>query len=299
LFVVSCHAQSAPLPNPDIWNKNPPARRSYAKGDGGQSTDRDIDAVGSNMNAMARFLLSKPFPAPVLGVLESLRCGGFLLDPQARVLSLNSTAFGCLGNGLVLEGERLSAIDRESDRRLQTFIAAELKTGRGFNAPQSVAVQRDSRLPLVVRPHRLDDGADRAPSAAAPSPAARVPAATVSAAPIRAGLLLLVVDPEQWLAPPQDMLMQTFHLTYAEADVAIGIASSRTLAEIAIARDIKIGTVRAHLKAVFSKTHTHSQADLTGALTRLAFLAPEPRGQKAQTVARSHPVASRRHAVRG
>jgi hypothetical protein len=32
--------------------------------------------------------------------------------------------------------------------------------------------------------------------------------------------------------------------------------------------------VRAHLKAVFAKTHTHSQADLMGVLTRLALLAP-------------------------
>jgi DNA-binding CsgD family transcriptional regulator len=86
--------------------------------------------------------------------------------------------------------------------------------------------------------------------------------------------LLLVIDPEQWLAPPREMLMQTFALTRAEADVAIGVVSGRTLAEVAADRDIKIGTVRAHLKAVFAKTHTHSQADLTGALTRLAFLAP-------------------------
>jgi DNA-binding CsgD family transcriptional regulator len=115
-------------------------------------------------------------------------------------------------------------------------------------------VQRDGRLPLIVRPHRLDDGAERAPNPAS--------------------LLLLVIDPEQWLAPPREMLMQTFALTRAEADVAIGLVSGRTLAEVAADRDIKIGTVRTHLKAVFAKTHTHSQADLTGILTRLAFLAP-------------------------
>jgi DNA-binding CsgD family transcriptional regulator len=166
------------------------------------------------------------------------------------------TAFGCLGDGLVLEGELLSATDRESNHRLQNFIAAGLKPGKGPDRPQSVAVQRQSRLPLVVRLHRLGDGSDRASSLVAASPA---------------GLLLLVVDPEQWLAPPQDMLMQTFDLTRAEADVAIGIVSGRALAEIAINRDIKIGTVRAHLKAVFAKTHTRSQADLTGALMRLAF----------------------------
>jgi len=51
----------------------------------------------------------------------------------------------------------------------------------------------------------------------------------------------------------KEILMQTFDLTRAEADVAIGIVSGRTLAELADDRDIKIGTVRAHLKAVFSR----------------------------------------------
>jgi DNA-binding CsgD family transcriptional regulator len=206
------------------------------------------------MNAIAMRLLSEPFPAPILGVLDSLRCGGFLLDLRARVLSLNLIAFGCLGDGLVLEGERLNATNREADRRLQRLVAAELKLRKDPGPPQSIAVQRDSRLPLIVRPHRLDHAADQTPNPAS--------------------LLLLVIDPEQWPAPPKEILMQTFELTRAEADVAIGIVSGRTLAEVAGDRDIKIGTVRAHLKAVFSKTGTHSQADLTGALTRLAFLAP-------------------------
>ena len=205
------------------------------------------------MNAIETRLRTEPFPPPILGVLDSLRCGGFLLDPRARVLSLNSVAFGCLGDGLVLEGERLSATNCETDHRLRRLVAAESKPRRDPDPPQSVAVQRDGRLPLIVRPHRLDERAERAPSPAS--------------------LLLLVIDPEQWPAPPREMLMQTFALTRAEADVAIGIVSGRTLAEVAGDRDIKIGTVRAHLKAVFSKTRTHSQADLTGVLTRLAFLA--------------------------
>jgi DNA-binding CsgD family transcriptional regulator len=206
------------------------------------------------MNAIATRLLSEPFLAPILGVLDSLRCGGFLLDLRARVLSLNSIAFGCLGDGLVLEGECLSATNRETDHRLRRLVAAELKPRKGSEQPQTVAVQRGGRLPLIVRPHRLRDGAERAPNPAS--------------------LLLLVIDPEQWLAPPREMLMQTFALTRAEADVAIGVVSGRTLAQVAGDRDIKIGTVRAHLKAVFAKTHTHSQADLMGVLTRLALLAP-------------------------
>jgi DNA-binding CsgD family transcriptional regulator len=207
------------------------------------------------MNAIAKRLLSEPsVPAPILGVLDSLRCGGFLLDLRARVLSLNLIAFGSLGDGLVLEGERLNATNHEADHRLQRLVATELKRRKDPDPPQSIAVQRSSRLPLVVRPHRLDHATDRTPNPAS--------------------LLLLVIDPEQWPAPPREILMQIFELTRTEADVAIGIVSGRTLAEVAGDRDIKIGTVRAHLKAVFSKTRTHSQADLTGTLTRLAFLAP-------------------------
>jgi DNA-binding CsgD family transcriptional regulator len=219
------------------------------------------------MNAIARSLLSRPSPAPILGVLESLGCGGFLLDPRARVLSLNSTAFCCLGDGLVLEGERLNATDRDSDQRLQSFIAAELRGAGRSTPPQSVAVRRGSRLPLVVRPHQLDGLAEEADGSAARSNRAPAP-----------GLLLVVVDPEMLRPPQHDVLMQTFDLTRTEADIAIGVALGRALAQIATDRAIKVGTVRAHLKAVFAKTHSRSQADLTGTLTRLALLAPVAKG---------------------
>jgi DNA-binding CsgD family transcriptional regulator len=200
-------------------------------------------------------LLQSGIPANVLSVLESLRCGGFLLDLRGRVLSLNLLALSCLGDGLVLGGERLCATDRETDRRLQYLVGSTLSPGDGVDRPTSVAVRRPSRLPLVVRTHRLNEYADPVPSSAS--------------------LLLLVLDPELRPEPPREVLTQTFGLTPAEAEVAIGVVSGRSLSKIASDRGIKIGTVRAHLKTVFSKTHTHGQADLTGVLTRLAFLVPQ------------------------
>jgi DNA-binding CsgD family transcriptional regulator len=200
-------------------------------------------------------LLQSGILANVLSVLESLRCGGFLLDLRGRVLSLNLLALSCLGDGLVLGGERLSATDRETDRRLQYLVESTLSPGAGANPPTSVAVRRPSRLPLVVRTHPLNEYAELMPSSAR--------------------LLLLVLDPELRPEPPRKVLTQTFGLTPAEADVAIGVACGRSLSRIASDRGIKIGTVRAHLKMVFSKTHTHGQADLTGVLTRLAFLIPQ------------------------
>jgi DNA-binding CsgD family transcriptional regulator len=169
-------------------------------------------------------------------------------------------AVGCLGDGLVLGGDRLSAIDRNADLRLRRLVETALGT-TGAPIAQSIAVQRAGRLPLMIRTLRLqeqgglmeqDPGSLRSP-----------------------GLLVLVLDPELWPEPRHEMLAQAFGLTPAEADVAIGIASGRTLAQIAVDRHVKIGTVRAHLKTVFSKTHTHGQADLTRVLTRLAFLTPQ------------------------
>src|SRR5437764_11009043 len=97
-----------------------------------------------------RHISSFPLPAPILSLLESLRCGGFLLDLRGRVLSLNMLAVGCLGDGLVLGGDRLSAIDRNADLRLQRLVGTALGTA-GVPVPQSIAVRRAGRLPLMIR----------------------------------------------------------------------------------------------------------------------------------------------------
>jgi DNA-binding CsgD family transcriptional regulator len=175
-----------------------------------------------------------------------LRCGGFVLDLGGRVLSLNAIAHDCLGDGLVLGGGRLRASDRATDQRLQLIVVSAMRRSVDPNAPTSIAIQRRSKLPLVIRAVRSEPGS--------------------------AGLLLLALDTELRREPAREMLTQAFGLTPVEADIAIGIGSGRTLAEIAVDRGIKIGTVRAYSKIVFSKTRTRGQVELTGLLTRLAFL---------------------------
>jgi DNA-binding CsgD family transcriptional regulator len=128
----------------------------------------------------------------------------------------------------------------------------------------AVALPRPSRLPLVIQPLRLSEQAAHSFDAG--------------------GMLLVALDPEQWPEPSGEMLSQAFGLTQTESEVAVGIASGRALAKIASDRGVKIGTVRAHLKAVFSKTHIRSQADLTRVLTRLAFLVPHANGPTVQAV---------------
>jgi len=186
-------------------------------------------------------------PACMLSVIGFMHCGGFLLDDTRKVLSCNSIAAHHLGDGLIVRGERLMAMDRESDDRLQSLLGLGSEPPEGPDA--SAALRRHSRLPLVVRVLRLDAVVRQACNAAS---------------------LLLVMDPEVRQAPSPDLLCRMFGLTPAEVRIAIGIAGGKSLAEIAADHGLKIGTVRFHSKAVFAKTHTRGQAELAVLLTRLA-----------------------------
>jgi DNA-binding CsgD family transcriptional regulator len=90
-----------------------------------------------------------------------------------------------------------------------------------------------------------------------------------------ARLLLVVFDPAAKRVPSREVLQQVFRLTRAEAEVAVGILSGKKLTDIAVMRKVAVGTVRAHSKSVFLKTHTRGQADLTRLLGGLAFIVPE------------------------
>jgi DNA-binding CsgD family transcriptional regulator len=194
-------------------------------------------------------------PPPItceIGILDALRCGSFLLDFLGQVISHNIVAHSCLGDGLNLIGSRLTAADPMIDHCLQHMITAAISRTDQPNGPRSLAIQRRSRLPLIIYAMRLHDN---------------------SQAPGRARVLLVTIDPDIKQEPSREMLTQAFALTRSEADVAIGILSGRSLAQIAAARGVKIGTIRKHSKVVFSKTNTRGQAHLTGVLSRLALVA--------------------------
>jgi DNA-binding CsgD family transcriptional regulator len=215
--------------------------------------------------------MNATLPGPVtsnfLGILEEMRCGGFCLDSRGRVVWLNTFARGHLGDTLLLKNDHLSAVDRKIDRQLQRVID-ELLHQHGPCGKTPVILPRPARLPLIIQTFRLNEYAAQSTDAAS--------------------VLLVARDAELWPEPSCDMLSQSFGLTRTEAEVAIGIASGKALVKIAADRGVKIGTVRAHLKAVFSKTHTRSQADLMRLLTRFSFLVPSSDRRSQQAV----PVAS-------
>jgi DNA-binding CsgD family transcriptional regulator len=70
----------------------------------------------------------------------------------------------------------------------------------------------------------------------------------------------------QRLQAAEKILSSSFRLTPAEARIAYGIARGKTLATIAAAHGIAMTTAKTQLHAVFIKTGTHRQAELTALL---------------------------------
>jgi DNA-binding NarL/FixJ family response regulator len=68
--------------------------------------------------------------------------------------------------------------------------------------------------------------------------------------------------------PPwsESPIRSAFGLTFTEARVATLLAGGMPTPAIASELGVRTGTIRAHLKAIFGKTGTHSQAELLNML---------------------------------
>ena len=75
-------------------------------------------------------------------------------------------------------------------------------------------------------------------------------------------VLLLLSSPEAAPVLSADRLAFVLGLTPAEAGLVASLATGRTVAQHAAARNIAFDTARLHLKRAFAKTNTHRQADL-------------------------------------
>jgi DNA-binding CsgD family transcriptional regulator len=75
-------------------------------------------------------------------------------------------------------------------------------------------------------------------------------------------------DSDRWQTAHK-ILHSNFQLTPSQARVAYRIARGEALANIAAAHGVAVSTVKTHLQAVFIKTGTHRQAELTALLARM------------------------------
>ena len=186
-----------------------------------------------------------------LDFFERLGCGCILISGIGRVLRLNSSARRHLGKDLAIIQQHLHATDSGSNTILQRLITAMLAADPCFEvAPGSVAIPRDEGYPLILR----------------------VAPVIGPAHPDAVKAVITLVDLEACPELPDEPLRAVFGLTPAEARLAQRIARGDSPEEIAERFGVAPGTVRAQLKSLFQKTHTHRQAQLVSLLARLGRL---------------------------
>jgi len=182
--------------------------------------------------------------------LNAMRLPAIALDQEGFVIEVNAAAEAVFDNDFRIKDRRLFVRDTAARALLKDAID-QLKTlpRRNPSVTEPIIVQRQDKLPVLVRTWRFDG-------------AAHLPAQDVSAL-----LTLNALGPKP--GPPAAVLAKTFRLTPAEAKLASVIARGAS-PEIA-AGELKISreTARNQLKSVFAKTDTHRQSELVALLLQV------------------------------
>ena len=162
----------------------------------------------------------------VMAALSDLGLGLITLDAHGRVAEVGPAALRVMADDLRIELGRPRARGPGVDRALQRLIAAA--DGR------LLILSRDGGCLLMIDATALPAG----------------------------GVLLLLRRPGAETCRSQVALAEAFGLTAAETRVALAAATGKGGPVIAGDLDVSLSTVRTHLKAVFAKTGTRSQAHL-------------------------------------
>ena len=188
--------------------------------------------------------------------LESLARAGFgaaLLDQGGRVITSNAELQ--LGDGLIMVAGELRAAHRDDQAALESAIRLALRPEHPSRLPpprRAIVRRRLSRHPLLVDVLPL------------------IGASGVSL--FRAAAMLVVTDLSRSVSPEISELRHVFGLTTREAQLAARLATGMPLESAANELHISTSHARQRLKAIFQKTDTHRQAELTALLARLSRL---------------------------
>ena len=199
--------------------------------------------------------------ASLAALLENTRCGVIQLDLRGRIVMANDHAQELLRkrDGLLDQGGFLGAVSSGDDAALQRVLARALPLPDGQGASGSVMVSRpfaSPRLAVHVSP---------------------VGEAQTDLRTVRAAALVLVVDPALRFDIAPELVSETLGLTPAESQVALLLAQGRSAREIALATGRRYGTVRWHLKHIFTKLNVTRQTELVALVQSLAGLSRFPR----------------------
>jgi DNA-binding CsgD family transcriptional regulator len=183
--------------------------------------------------------------ATVADTVDALLCGLLLLDAAGHVCHMNQPAEAHLarGDGLVVNAEGVVEPRRKSDQRAFSALFAQALNRPGGS--ESMPLPRSaSPYPYVLHVLPL--------SLKSPRRGRKRPVAA-----------LLISEPALRAAVSGTSLKQLFRLTAREAELAARIVQGQSIKGAAEELDISVKTARDHLEAVFRKTGTRRQAELT------------------------------------
>lgn len=191
-----------------------------------------------------------PVSADLLALLEHFDCGVIVIDAEKEIVALNDAARCLLGDGLTITRHRL----RTSLPATQGALDALLDGARRDGEIRNMALPRPSgERPLILRAQPLFR--DKTVKGAGQSL-----------------VLLFAFLAEPRAAEASNESLRALGLTRAEAEVAVLLGAGFSPREVSDRLDVKIATVRAHLKRIFQKLGLCRQTELVQMVTRLNFV---------------------------
>ncbi|NVN52971.1 hypothetical protein HLY00_4939 [Mycolicibacterium hippocampi] len=186
--------------------------------------------------------------AHLAGAVDRLPHGVVVLTTDRLVVEANSVADDLLAqhDGLAIRGGTLVASAPRAQRTLARLIDQAL--AHGLRSGGSLTCERPSgRRSFVVHVVPLD--------------------ATATDIKSRPLAMVLIIDPTRESRPAADVLRQLYGMSRAEAAVACLALHGQGVPAISEQLILSSTTVRTHLRAIFSKTGTHRQAELVRLLS--------------------------------
>jgi DNA-binding CsgD family transcriptional regulator len=172
------------------------------------------------------------------------------IDKFGIVLDRNAIADSQFDDHVHIRNNRLVINDKTASADLDAIIQ-QLQTSSDLEvlAKRQFVIQREQRRPILVNVLGIP-------------PAAKIPFSGA-----RAILTFTSLDP--LVKPAAEVMVRAFQLTSAESKLASLIATGMSPDVCGEHLGIARATVRNHLKAIFAKTDTHRQSELTALLSKL------------------------------
>jgi DNA-binding CsgD family transcriptional regulator len=172
-----------------------------------------------------------------------------VLDVAGKVLSANALVEALTGWIRWKARDRLSLQDRAADQLYHDAIAAidlaDTPTVRSFPVrnPDTQTMMVAHLIPIRLSARDIF---------------------------VRCAAVLVLTPVTMPHAPPVELVQSLFDLTPAEARVARGLASGKTVDDIALDGNISPNTIRTHIRAVLEKTGSARQTDVVALLAGIS-----------------------------